>query len=135
MDGPCGSGRASGRARAGRGTLRGLSPPLTGTLGELEIAPVVATLLYAPREFARFQPYVGAGAAYTYILDTESGDVAALEASSGWGAVLQAGCNFAITPQLWAFADARKIYSRRPHPAWCQRSAVCRSRQRSRWTR
>ncbi len=92
------------------GTLQGLSPPLTGTLGEIEIAPVVVTLLYSPREFARFQPYLGAGAAYTYILDTKSGDVAALEASSGWGAVLQAGCNFAITPRLWAFADARKIY-------------------------
>ena len=92
------------------GALRGLSPPLTGTLGEIEIAPVVVTLLYAPREIARFQPYLGAGAAYTYILDAKSRDVAALEATSGWGAVLQAGCNFAITPQLWAFADARKVY-------------------------
>jgi outer membrane protein len=92
------------------GTLRGLAPSLGGTLGEIEIAPVVVTLLYGPREFAGFQPYLGVGAAYTYILDTTSGDVAALDASSEWGAVLQAGCNFAITPRLWAFADARKIY-------------------------
>ena len=92
------------------GTLQGLSPPLTGTLGEIEIAPIVISLLYAPRQFGGFKPYLGAGAAYTYILDTKAGDVAQLEASSGWGAVLQAGCNFAITPQLSAFADARKIY-------------------------
>jgi outer membrane protein len=92
------------------GTLQGLSPPLTGTLGEIEIAPVVVSLLYAPRRFGGFEPYLGAGAAYTYILDTKPGDVASLEASSGWGAVLQAGCNFAITPRLWAYADARKIY-------------------------
>ena len=92
------------------GTLQGLSPPLTGTLGEIEIAPLVVSLLYVPRRFGGLEPYLGAGAAYTYVLDTQSRDVAELEASSGWGAVLQAGCNVAITPQLWAFVDARKVY-------------------------
>lgn len=92
------------------GTLQQLTPPLSGTLGEIEIAPVVVSLLYAPRRFGGLAPYVGAGAAYTHILGTQSGDIASLEASSGWGAVLQAGCNVEITPQLWAFADARKVF-------------------------
>lgn len=92
------------------GTLQGMRPPLTGTLGEIEIAPVVVSLLYRPRQYRGFKPYLGAGAAYTHILQTRSGDVASLEASSGWGAVLQAGCDVVISRQWWAYADARKVY-------------------------
>lgn len=92
------------------GTLQSLPPPFTGTLGEIEIAPVVVSVLYAPLQFKGLAPYVGAGASYTYVLGTTSGDIASLGASSAWGAVVQAGCNYSITPRLWAFADARKIY-------------------------
>ena len=92
------------------GTLQGLSPPLTGTLGEIEIAPIVVSLLYAPLSYRGIKPYLGAGVAYTHVLQTTSGDVASLEANSGWGAVLQAGGDVAITPQWWAFVDARKVY-------------------------
>lgn len=92
------------------GSLRTLAPPLTGTLGGIEVAPIVVSGLYAPRSFGRLRPYVGAGAAYARIREAEGADLQSLRASSEWGVVVQAGCD-AVLNQGWsAFVDVRKLY-------------------------
>lgn len=92
------------------GSLRALALPLTGTLGEIQIAPVIVSGLYAPRAFGSFRPYVGAGLVYAWVLETTGGDVQALDASSEWGFVAQAGCDARLGRQWSVFVDARKLY-------------------------
>jgi outer membrane protein len=92
------------------GSLKMLSPPLTGTLGEIQVAPIVLSALYAPRAFGRFRPYAGAGAAYAWVRESSSGDVNQLRATSEWGVIVQAGCDATLGQRWSAFVDARKLY-------------------------
>jgi outer membrane protein len=92
------------------GTLGAYAPPLTGTLGRLRIAPVLATVLYRPWPGRRWQPYVGGGLGYAAVLDAEGRDVAGLEASSEWGPVLEAGCDVVLAPRWSAYVDVRRLY-------------------------
>jgi outer membrane protein len=92
------------------GSLRALSPPLTGTLGEVQVAPIVVSLLYTPRSFGRLEPYAGAGVAYAWMREATDADVESLQASSEWGVVVQAGCEAALSRRWSAFVDARKLY-------------------------
>jgi outer membrane protein len=92
------------------GTLAGFSPSLSGRLGEVDIAPLVGTLLWAPLDVRGWKPYAGAGLGYVLALEARDGDVASLQASSGWGLVLQAGCDVALTSRWSAYVDARKLY-------------------------
>ena len=92
------------------GSLRAPASPLAGTLGEVQVAPVVATVLYAPRHFGRVEPYVGAGVVYAWMLEAEGVEVQSLQATSEWGVVVQAGCEAALSRRWSAFVDARKLY-------------------------
>jgi outer membrane protein len=92
------------------GTLTDFTPPLGGRLGEVEIAPLLGTLLYAPFDVRGWKPYVGAGLGYVMALDAKDGDVSSLEASSGWGFALQAGCDVVLSSHWSAYVDARKVY-------------------------
>lgn len=92
------------------GSLVNYSPPLSGTLGRIEVAPVVATLLYAPANLRGFRPYVGGGASYAWITGTEPGDVAGLAVDDAWGAVLQAGCDYEYDEHWSAFVDVRHVF-------------------------
>jgi len=92
------------------GSLKALSPPLTGTLGEIQVAPIVVSALYAPRPFGRFKPYAGAGVTYAWVREAQSGDVSSLRATSEWGVVVQAGCDATLGQRWSAFVDARKLY-------------------------
>jgi outer membrane protein len=92
------------------GSLRALAPPLTGTLGEIQIAPVIVTGLFAPRSFGRLRPYVGAGVAYAWVREAEGSDVQALDATSEWGFVVQAGCDARLGQRWSVFVDARKLF-------------------------
>lgn len=92
------------------GSLRTLAPPLTGTLGGIEVAPIVVSALYAPRSFGRLRPYVGAGAAYAWIREADGADLQSLRASSEWGVVVHAGCDAALNHRWSAFVDVRKLY-------------------------
>jgi outer membrane protein len=92
------------------GSLRAPGSPLAGTLGEVQVAPVVASVLYTPREFGRLEPYVGAGVAYAWMRDAQGVDVQSLQATSEWGVVVQAGCEAALSRRWSAFIDARKLY-------------------------
>lgn len=92
------------------GTLAGLSPPLSGRLGEVDIAPMLGTVLFAPFDAHGWKPYFGAGLGYVMALEASDGDVSSIEASSGWGFTLQAGCDVALTPHWSVYVDARKVY-------------------------
>lgn len=92
------------------GTLAGVSPSLSGRLGEVDIAPLVGTLLWAPFDVRGWKPYVGAGLGYVLVVEARDGDVSSLEASNGWGLVFQAGCDVALTPRWSAYVDARKLH-------------------------
>lgn len=92
------------------GSLTGYTPPLSGTLGELRIAPLLGAVLYRPWPGHRWQPYLGAGLGYAAVLDAEGRDVAALDATSEWGPLFQAGCDVVLTPHWSAYVDARKLY-------------------------
>lgn len=92
------------------GSLRMLAPPLTGTLGEVQIAPVVVSVLYSPWSLGRFEPYAGAGVVYAWMRETQGVDVQSLRATSEWGVVVQAGCEAALSRRWSAFVDARKMY-------------------------
>ena len=92
------------------GSLRTPGSPLAGTLGEVQVAPIVVSVLYTPRDFGRLEPYVGAGVAYAWMRDAQGVDVQSLQATSEWGVVVQAGCEAALTRRWSAFVDARKLY-------------------------
>lgn len=92
------------------GSLRAPGSPLAGTLGEVQVAPVIASVVYAPRNFGRFEPYVGAGVAYAWMREAQGDEVQSLQATSEWGVVVQAGCEAALGPRWSAFIDARKLY-------------------------
>lgn len=92
------------------GSLRALSPPLSGRLGEVRVAPIVLSVLYTPRSFGRFEPYAGAGVAYAWVREAAGGDVQSLDATSEWGVVVQAGCDAALGERWLAFVDARKLF-------------------------
>lgn len=95
---------------AAGGSLDAYSPPLSGTLGQIEIAPLLGTLLYRPFAERRWRPYVGAGLGYVAVIEAEGRDVDALEASNAWGPVLEAGCDVTLTPRWSAYVDARKLF-------------------------
>lgn len=92
------------------GSLRAPGSPLAGTLGEVQVAPVVASVLYTPRYFGRLEPYVGVGVAYAWMREAQGVDVQSLQATSEWGVVVQAGCEAALNGRWSAFVDARKLY-------------------------
>lgn len=92
------------------GSLRAPGSPLGGTLGEVQVAPVVVSVLYAPRDFGRLEPYVGAGVAYAWMREAQGVAVQSLQATSEWGVVVQAGCEAALSRRWSAFVDARKLY-------------------------
>lgn len=88
------------------GSLAAL-PTSSRTLGEVEIAPLLGTLLYAPLQAGGARPYAGFGAGYVFVLGETDGSVESLNASGAWVPVLQAGCDFQVTSRLSVYVDAR----------------------------
>ncbi|MCC4594205.1 outer membrane beta-barrel protein [Xanthomonas campestris pv. phormiicola] len=91
------------------GSLNALVPPLSGKLGKVKYGPAVLTAVYRFNPNGRIVPYVGAGASYVYVFDTDDGDVAGLQVDSAWGSVLQAGIDVPLKRGWSLFLDARKI--------------------------
>ena len=89
------------------GALAATLPAAAGPLGEVEIAPLLGTLLYAPLHKHGVRPYAGFGAGYVFVLDATEGAVESLHASGAWVPVLQAGCDVELTSRLSLFVDAR----------------------------
>lgn len=92
------------------GSLTALVPPLTGTLGRVTYGPSVLSATYTLANVSGFKPYIGAGLNYTWVLASKDADVAGLEVKSAFGSALEAGFEYALTPQWSLFADVRKVF-------------------------
>ncbi|MEN9890893.1 MAG: outer membrane protein precursor, partial [Pseudomonadota bacterium] len=92
------------------GSLAGLVPPLTGTLGHVKYGPAVLSLVWSPGAVGPLRPYVGAGLNYTHVFSSSDGDIAGLRVRSAFGTALQAGVELPIGAQWSWFIDARQIF-------------------------
>ncbi|WP_374470625.1 OmpW family protein [Phenylobacterium sp.] len=87
------------------GTLASLGRAGTMTGGP---AGIMAQYHFNPE--GRFQPYVGGGASFLVVFDTEDGALNDLEADSAVGTVLQAGANLMVNDRWGGFVDVKKAW-------------------------
>lgn len=92
------------------GSLKGLVPPLTGTLGKIRYAPAVLSLTHAFGPVGGVRPYLGAGINYTAVLKERDGDVAGLRVKDAFGPVLEAGVDVPLQNGWSLFLDVRKVF-------------------------
>lgn len=92
------------------GSLKALTPPLTGRLGHVKYGPAVLSATYRFLDAGPIRPYVGAGINYTLVLSSPDGDLGQLDAKNAWGKVLQAGFDVPLGPQWSVFLDVRKVW-------------------------
>lgn len=89
---------------SGEGSIAGLNP------GKIQYAPFVVAANYHFNKSGRFQPFVGVGATYTYILDEKAGDIENLKAKNAFGPVLRVGFDYMIDDHHGAFFSAQKLF-------------------------
>jgi outer membrane protein len=94
------------------GSLQAFVPPLSGTLGEVKLAPLIFTLCYSPLPVGPVRPYLGVGAHYLKILASHDADIAGLKISNTQGGVLQAGVDIELTPRWSLYWDVRRLYAK-----------------------
>lgn len=88
----------------GSGSIAGLTP------GSIQYAPFVLTANYHFNKAGKFQPFVGAGITYTFILDEESRDIENLKAKNAFGPVLRAGFDYMIDDNQGVFFSVQKLF-------------------------
>jgi outer membrane protein len=88
----------------GGGSIAGLRP------GKIQYAPFVFAANYHFNKSGRFQPFVGAGATYTLILDEKSGDIENLKAKNAFGPVLRVGFDYMINDHWGLNFDVKKLF-------------------------
>lgn len=89
---------------SGRGSIAGLTP------GKVTYGPSVFAANYHFNQTGKFQPFIGAGATYTVILDEKSGDLDNLKAKNAFGGVLRAGFDYMIDDHQGFFFSAQKLF-------------------------
>lgn len=87
-----------------------------GKLGTLKHLPPTLSLVYYPLDAkSAFQPYVGAGINYTWIMDGDTSSEAEaagfrnLQANNSWGWAAQIGADYMLTDKLLINAQVRYI--------------------------
>ncbi|WP_314409495.1 OmpW family outer membrane protein [Pseudomonas kuykendallii] len=87
-----------------------------GKLGTLKHLPPTLSLVYYPLDKkSAFQPYIGAGINYTWIMDgdtsseAEAGGFRDLQADNSWGWAAQIGADYMLTDNLLINAQVRYI--------------------------
>ncbi len=87
-----------------------------GKLGTLKHLPPTLSLVYYPLDAkSAFQPYVGAGVNYTWIMDGDTSSEAEaagfrnLQANNSWGWAAQIGADYMLTDKLLINAQVRYI--------------------------
>jgi len=89
----------------GDGTLAG-----AGLLGTAHYGPsALGVEYYAPTD-GPFRPYVGAGASYTLVYKVQGSAISNLKVDDGYGAYVQAGAEYRVSPHVSAFFDLKKIW-------------------------
>ena len=89
----------------GKGTIAAF-----GELGDVRLAPVIATAVYRIPVYRGFRPYVGAGGTYVFILKEYDGAVTNLHARGNWGVALQGGLEYRVSRNLELFADYKRLW-------------------------
>ena len=80
-----------------------------GQLGKVTYGPTALSLKYHYTGFGDFRPYVGIGAAYVIIFNTDDGSLQHLQASDGFGPLFVAGANLDLTKHTGLYFDFKKI--------------------------
>lgn len=81
-----------------------------GALGSALYGPMTLTAEYHFNREGKFQPYVGAGAAFLLIFKTKDGAVTDLKAKHDIGEAVSAGFDYMITPKTGVYVDARNTW-------------------------
>ena len=88
----------------GQGTLSGL------TLGKVTYGPSMLTANYHFRQFGAFQPFLGAGLAYTIVFGTEDNTIVNLRVNNSIGAVIRGGFDVMFSDRWGAFMSVSKVF-------------------------
>lgn len=83
-----------------------------GLLAKTTYGPSALTLQYHPNRGGRFQPYVGAGAVYMIVFDSDDASFRDVTIEDDLAPVLQAGANVMFTPRFGVFGDVKKGFLR-----------------------
>ena len=89
----------------GAGTLTS-----AGKLGEATYGPTVLALLYFPETNSNLHPYIGGGANYTFIFQTDDSALTHLKVNNAFGEALQFGAEYSLSRRTAIFFDMKKIW-------------------------
>ncbi|WP_176559727.1 OmpW/AlkL family protein [Teichococcus rhizosphaerae] len=84
-------------------------------LGRVWVLPPTLTLQFHPLPAARLSPYVGAGVNYTVFYGEGGGrtpPVSKVDVENSWGWALNAGVDYALTPNWGLNLDVKKLFLR-----------------------
>ena len=81
-----------------------------GVLRKVSYGSVMLGAAYHPFTLGRFEPFVGGGLSYTFILRTRGGSMSDLDIADNYGPFLQVGGQYHVTDSLSAYVDARKTW-------------------------
>ncbi len=82
------------------------------TLGSVTYGPTTLTLQYHPLRSGRWRPYVGIGAAYMIVFDTDDGAFGDLEVDNDLSFAYEAGVEVALSSSTGLFVDAKRALLR-----------------------
>jgi outer membrane protein len=81
-------------------------------LGKATYGPTAFTLQWHPVSTGRVRPYVGVGASYMIVFDTQDGAFEDLEVENDLGFAFEAGVDFPLDDRFSMFLDAKKALLR-----------------------
>ncbi len=81
-----------------------------GTLGKATGGLIQLNGQYHFTGFGAFQPYIGAGPAYSVVLNNEDGALTGFNVSNAFGFDLQLGADWMLTRNVGIFLDLKKVF-------------------------
>lgn len=78
-----------------------------GQLGEITYGPMTVAVQRRFNSGGRVQPFVGAGAVFFHVFDTEDGALQDIEVETSFGPMVQAGAHIRVGDNWGVFIDAR----------------------------
>lgn len=101
--------------------LTGGIPPVTkinghgtlgsaGEVGKVKYAPIGLEIQWYPDVSRYIRPYIGAGVAYTFMLETQDSMLNNFDVDSAFSPVIQLGVEVPLSNQWSAFFDVKKIF-------------------------
>lgn len=81
-----------------------------GRLGDVRYGLGAFLMKYHLTNWGRFQPFAGAGLAYFKVLKADGVAVSNLEVDDSFGAALQVGADYMVTPRIGLFASLSHVF-------------------------